>query len=67
MTIYDRIKELRKERKLTQIELAKGIGYSQATIADWERGIIRPTWEAVIKLADYFDVSADYLLGRKEY
>ena len=64
MVIYDRIKELRKERGLTQKQLAQNIGYTQPAVNDWENKKTRPTFEAVIALADFFDVSADYLLGR---
>ena len=61
--IYERIKELRKERGLTQKMLALKIGYTQPTVNDWEKGNIRPTFEAVRALAVFFDVSSDYLLG----
>ena len=63
MKINERIKELREAHKLTQAKLAKAIGYSQPTIADWEKGNMRPTADAIIALAIFFEVSADYLLG----
>ena len=59
----DRIQELRKERKITQVQIAKATGYSQPTVAEWERGTQRPTSDAIVALALFFDVSADYLLG----
>jgi len=63
MLIYQKIKELRKERGLTQKKVAEGTGYTQAAVTEWERGISRPTWEAVKALALFFDVTSDYLLG----
>ena len=62
-----KLKELRKEKGITQKELSQAIGYAQSTISDWEKGNIEPTASAIIKICDYFDISADYLLGRKEY
>ena len=60
------IKELRSERGLSQQALAKVIGVSQKAIDYWERGVNEPKASYIILLADYFNVSADYLLGRKE-
>jgi transcriptional regulator with XRE-family HTH domain len=59
-----RIKELRLERKMKQAELAKIIGVSQNTLSYWERGEYKPDNAALQKLADFFLVSIDYLLGR---
>lgn len=59
------VKELRKERNLSQEGLAKAIGVSQKAIDYWERGINEPKASYIVKLADFFDVSADYILGRK--
>ncbi|MCX4287403.1 MAG: helix-turn-helix transcriptional regulator [Clostridia bacterium] len=58
-----RIKELRQEKELTQIDIAKGINTSQRNISRWENGENEPSSSFVIKLAKYFDVSTDYLLG----
>ena len=57
-----KIKELRLERNLTQMELAKEIGYSSSIITCWEIGVYVPTADAVRVLSIYFDVSADYIL-----
>ena len=65
--LKDTIKELRTERNLSQAKLAKAIGVSQKAIDFWEKGINEPKASYVIKLADFFSVSADYLLGRKLY
>lgn len=59
------VKELRKERNLSQEGLAKAIGVSQKAIDYWERGINEPKASYIVRLADFFDVSADYILGRK--
>lgn len=60
-----RLQELRKERGLNQKDFAKAIGYSQSQISQWETGVNEPTASALIKIADFFDVSVDYLLGRE--
>lgn len=65
--IEKRIKELREEKQLSQNKLAQIIGVSQKAIDYWERGVNEPKASYIIKLADYFGVSADYLLGRKDY
>lgn len=62
-----RLKELRTESKLSTLALAKIIGVSDATISFWENNKTDITSTNLIKLADFFDVSTDYLLGRKEY
>lgn len=61
-----RIKELREEHRLTQKELAEKIGVAQSNISRWEKEEMEPAAGFVVKLADYFDVSADYLLGRTD-
>lgn len=62
--IGDVIKELRKERNLSQSALGLKIGVSQKAIDYWERGVNEPKASYIIKLADFFGVSADFLLGR---
>ena len=59
----DRIKELRIEKGLTQRTLAEQTGLSQSAIKHWENDDRVPNAEAVVILAKFFDVSADYLLG----
>lgn len=58
-----RLKQLREEHKITQKELAEKINLTQSTIAHYEKGRKLPTIETLILLADFFKVSADYLLG----
>ena len=60
------IKELRTEKGLSQQALGKSIGVSQKAIDYWERGVNEPKASYIVLLADYFGVSADYLLGRTE-
>jgi len=67
MKIGYRIKELRKEKELTQTQLAKLLNISQDSISLWERDISLPTVDYVIELCRIFDVSADYLLCLKDY
>ncbi len=62
-----RIKELREYKKTTQKDLAKAIGTDQTRIAKWEKGQIEPDCDTIVKVADYFNVSTDYLLGRKDF
>lgn len=61
-----RLKELREERELTQKELAQSIGVAQSNVSRWEKDEMEPSAEIVVKLADFFQVSADYLLGRSD-
>lgn len=65
MKLGETIKELRKEKNLSQQSLANSIGVSQKAIDYWEKEINEPKASYIVKLADFFDVSADYLLGRK--
>ena len=61
--IKSRLKELRKEKELSQKQVADAIGYKQYSIADWENGRTEPDIATIIALARFFDVSTDYLLG----
>lgn len=59
--------ELRQDRGLTQKELGKILSVSTGTISNYENGVHYPDLEKLVQLADYFQVSTDYLLGRREY
>jgi len=59
----ERLYELREEAGLTMAELARAVGVSDATICKWEKGETSPMSYAVIALAQFFGVTADYLLG----
>lgn len=60
------IRDLRKQKKLTQAELAKLMHVSQQTIGAWETERAVPGSDTLGDLADYFGVTTDYLLGRPE-
>ena len=62
-----RLAELRREKNLTQEALAREIGVTHGQISFWENGKNEPTAGNLIKLAKFFCVSADYLLGLSEY
>lgn len=59
-----RLKTLREEKGLSQAAFAKDFGVAQSTVGGWEAGTREPNFDTVQKLADYFDVSVDYLLCR---
>ncbi len=64
--INERIKQLRQARSMTQVELASGLGVSKQCVSNWENDYIQPSIEMLIKLAEFFKVSTDYLLGRDD-
>ena len=59
----NRIKELRLSKAIKQVDFAKMLGVSQATVSGWESEKYQPDRDALIKMASYFDVSVDYLIG----
>lgn len=61
----NRIKQLRNSKKLTQDELGALCGFSGKAVGTWERGEREPSFEALQKMADYFEVTVDHLLGRE--
>lgn len=63
--IGKRIKELRTKRKVTQEELGKIVGVTTSMIGMYEIGARNPSFEVIEKIADYFGVTVDYLLGRE--
>lgn len=66
MAINERIKELRLERGMSQCSLGKEIGVSQKAIDYWERSVNEPKASYILKLAYFFDVSTDFLLGKTD-
>jgi len=65
MSIFaDRIKECRKNINKTQREVAVDLGLTDRGYQNYEIGHREPNHETTVKIADYFDVSVDYLLGR---
>lgn len=63
----ERLIEQRKLNHLTQRQMAEYLNMAQPSYIRYENGSAQPTLENLVKIADYFDVSVDYLLGRTEY
>lgn len=61
-----RLLELRKQNDYTQQKMAEMLGIKQPSYTRYENGSAEPTQEMLVKIADLFDVSVDYLLGREE-
>ncbi len=61
-----RLKQLRKEANLTQKNIADNFNTSPQSYAQWEKGLRNPSKESLEKLADFFNVSTDYLLGNSD-
>ena len=62
----ERLKQLRKEKGMTQIQLAEALGVSSGTVAMWETGKRRPSFEMFENLTDVFDRRLDYILGTSD-
>lgn len=60
----EKIRKLRQSRKINQIELANKLGVSKQSVSNWENNNILPSIEVLIKIADYFSCSTDFLLRR---
>ena len=65
--MVNRIKDLREDRDMRQSDLAAATGIDQRTISNYETGKTYPDAYSLIKLADFFDVSIDYLVGRTSH
>ena len=61
-----RLRELRKKYGVSQLKLAMDLNMNQNSISRYENGEREADYETLIKIADYFDVSLDYLLGRND-
>jgi transcriptional regulator with XRE-family HTH domain len=59
----NRIKDLREDRDLRQTDVAKATGIDQRTLSNYETGKTNPDSYAIVKLAEFFGVTCDYLLG----
>lgn len=66
MIFKERVRELRKEKGETQVQVAEAIGIAERHYQRFERGANLPNLENAWKLADYFGVSIDYLVGRTD-
>lgn len=62
-----RFKELREERKLSQLQIGKELGYTQVCISRWESGDRMPNANDIIAVAIFFNVTTDYLLGLTDF
>ena len=65
--IAKKLKELREKKEMSQAELANILDVAQQTVASWEREKSSPNHELLLKLADFFHVSTDELLGRDTF
>lgn len=61
--INEMIRKLRKDFNISQVELASKLGVTKQCVSNWENDNILPSIEMLIKIAKYFNVSTDYLLG----
>lgn len=64
MTAFDRVKKLCEEQKMSIVQLEEKVGFGRNSIYSWKKN--RPSSDKLEKVADYFDVSTDYLLGRTD-
>lgn len=62
MSLSRKLKQLRKERGITQVDLAKMIGVERSSVGKYETGTM-PSAEVLTSIAEYFNVTTDYLLG----
>ena len=65
-TLGDKIRIERETKKLKQEDLARLLNLRQTTISSYETNNSQPSYEMLIKIADLFEVSTDYLLGRED-
>ena len=63
----DRLKELRIEKKISQADLGKLVNMSKMAVSHWESGHSEPSISQLIVLAQYFEVSVDYLIGKTNF
>ena len=66
LQLNDNIKALRVARGLNQVEFAKHLCVTKQCVSNWENDNVVPSIEMLCKIADFFGVSTDYLLGRSE-
>ena len=66
MEFSERLKKLRKDTGLTQVDVASKLGISQQAYASWERGAKKPTQDNLVKIAQILNVSVDYLVGNSQ-
>ena len=64
--LNERIKELRVLYKMNQIEFGKKLGVTKQCVSNWKNNNIQPSVDMLVKIADIFSVTTDYLLGRDD-
>lgn len=64
--MYEIFAKLLEERGITPYRVSVDTGVSQGSLSDWKRGKSKPKYEKLVKIAEYFDVSVDYLLGKEK-
>lgn len=62
MDIGERIKAIRKQKKITQEQLASPLGLTTSAISKYEKGLVSPSWETLEKIAAFFDMTIEDLL-----
>lgn len=65
-TFGERLKSLRKDKTLTQPQLAKALGVSNGMISMWENNICEPSLSHIKKIAQFFKISADFIIGLED-
>lgn len=66
MTLGERIKQLRKENGMTQVDMAQKLGVTKGTVSTWETNSRVPGFETLNQMCDMFQRSLDYLMGRSD-
>lgn len=66
MNLGEKLKTLRRDKGITQIELAKILNVDKGVVANYETNRRFPNIHILVKIADYFEVTTDYLLGRTQ-
>ena len=64
--MYEIFAELLKKHNVTRYQVSKATGVPQSSLSDWSKGKSKPKYDNMKKIADYFGVSVDYLLGSEE-
>ena len=66
MNFQTRLTNIRRSKGFTQKQVADGIGISEVGLQNYENGRRKPAFDVLISLADFYDVSIDYLVGRSD-
>lgn len=66
MLLNENIKKLRVARGINQVEFGRALGVSKQCVSNWENDNVMPSIEMLCKIADFFNVTTDYVLGRNE-